>query len=125
MKILNSEEPYEEFENFLSGHISNGKLAFDGIFCVTDRLAHLVLNMLHKLHQRVPEDVQLIGFDGIHSFGDLNYLCSTIVQPVPEMAEMCVDLLLRENELMKPPLVCLPVTYAYGGTTREPAAQPF
>ena len=119
MKILENEESYDEFAKFLSEHIHDGKLAFDGIFCVTDRLAHLVLDMLHKLHQRVPEDVQLIGFDGVRAFGDIDYLCSTIVQPVPEMAEMCVDLLLRENELMKPPLVCLPVTYAYGETTRE------
>ena len=117
MEILDSEESYDKFEQFLSEHICDGKLTFDGIFCVTDRLAHFVLGMLQKLHQRVPEDVQLIGFDGVRSFGNIDYLCSTIVQPVPEMAEMCVDLLLRENELMKPPLVCLPVTYAYGGTT--------
>lgn len=119
MKILNDGESYEEFEKFLSQHICDGKLAFDGIFCVTDRLAHLVLNMLHKLHQRVPEDVQLIGFDGVRSFGDIDYFCSTIVQPVSEMAEICVDLLLRKNEFSKPPLICLPVTYAYGGTTLE------
>ena len=117
MKILENEESYEEFERFLSEHIHDGKLAFDGIFCVTDRLAHYVLNMLRRLNQRVPEDVQLIGFDGVRAFGNIDYLCSTIVQPVPEMAEICVDLLLRENELMKPPLVCLPVSYAYGGTT--------
>ena len=86
---------------------------------MTDRLACLVLKMLHKLGQRVPEDVQLIGFDGIRAFGTLDYHCSTIVQPVPEIAEMCVELLLRENMLVKPPLVCMPVTYAYGGTTLE------
>jgi Transcriptional regulators len=120
MKLLNDGDSYEEFERFLSEHISDGKLAFDGIFCVTDRLAYLILHSLRKLHQRVPEDVQLIGFDGIRAFGSIDYHCSTIVQPVPEMAEMCVDLLLRENMMAKPPLVCLPVTYAYGGTTLEP-----
>lgn len=119
MKILNDGDSYEEFEQFLSEHMSDGKLTFDGIFCVTDRLAYQISNTLRKLQQRVPEDVQLIGFDGIRSFGNMDYHCSTIVQPVPEMAEMCVDLLLRENMMMKPPLVCLPVTYAYGGTTLE------
>lgn len=119
MKILENNETYEEFEAFLSEHIRNGRLTFDGIFCVTDHLAYHVLNMLHKLNQRVPEDVQLIGFDGVRFFGNIDYICSTIVQPVPEIAEICVDLLLRENELAKPPLVCLPVTYAYGGTTLE------
>lgn len=121
MKILNDGDPYEEFEYFLADHIHNGKLSFDGIFCVTDHLACLILDTLRRLHQRVPQDVQLIGFDGTLAFGDIGYHCSTIVQPVPEIAEMCVDLLLRENLLAKPPLICLPVTYAYGGTTLEDA----
>ncbi len=121
LKILNDGDPYEDFETFLASRIHNGKLDFDGIFCVTDRLAYLILGTLRRLHQRVPEDVQLIGFDGIRAFGDVDYHCSTIVQPVPEISEMCVNLLLQENILAKPPLVCLPVTYAYGGTTLETA----
>lgn len=119
MKLLSDGDSYQEFERFLSEHIADGKLAFDGIFCVTDRLACLTINMLRRLNQRVPEDVQVIGFDGIRAFGNMDYHCSTIVQPVPEMAEMCVELLLQENMPVKPPLICLPVTYAYGGTTRE------
>lgn len=119
MKILNDGEPYGEFENFLKEHRINGKLSFDGIFCVTDTLAHSVIGMLAGLGLRVPEDVQVIGFDGTRHFGDQEYTCSTIVQPVPEIAEMCVELLLQESRQAKPPLICLPVTYAYGGTTRE------
>lgn len=119
MKILNDGEAYEKFETFLSDHMENGKLSFDGIFCVTDNLAHSILQTLCKMNQRVPEDVQVIGFDGTRHFGDKDYVCSTIVQPVPEIAEMCVELLLQDNMPVKPPLVCLPVSYAYGGTTRE------
>ena len=47
-------------------------------------------------------DVQVIGFDGIRFFGDKNYLCSTIVQPIPDIAKMCVRLLLDENWREKP-----------------------
>lgn len=119
MKILNDGEPYEEFETFLNDHMKNGKLSFDGIFCVTDALAYSVLQTLHKLNLKVPEDVQVIGFDGIRHFGDRDYVCSTIVQPVADIAEMCVELLLQDNMPVKPPLVCLPVSYAYGGTTAE------
>lgn len=119
MKILNDGDSYEEFEIFLANHITDGKLSFDGIFCVTDNLAFLVIKILKRLNLQVPKDVQVIGFDGIRRFGDLDYTCSTIVQPLPEMAEMCVELLLRENTQTKPPLVCLPVTYAHGGTTIE------
>ena len=119
LKILNDGEPYEEFETFLNDHMENGKLSFDGIFCVTDSLAYSVLQTLHKLNQKVPEDVQVIGFDGTRHFGDKEYVCSTIVQPVSDIAEMCVELLLQDNMSVKPPLVCLPVSYAYGGTTAE------
>ena len=119
MKILNDGESFEKFEEFLSDHVENGKLTFDGIFCVTDNLATDMIKILQKLNQKVPEDIQVIGFDGVRHFGDKDYVCSTIVQPAREIAEMCAELLLQESMLSKPPLVCLPVTYAYGETTLE------
>lgn len=119
MKIIDDGMPLEEFDEFLMNHIHNEKLSFDGIFCVTDNLAYHILKTLKRLHIKVPEDVQVIGFDGIRFFDDKDYVCSTIMQPVPEIAEMCVELLLQENMLAKPPLVCLPVSYVYGGTTKE------
>lgn len=120
MKILEDGSPITEFETFLKEHMHNGKLEFDGIFCVTDRIVYDICKVLEKMNIRVPEDVQLIGFDGIKNFGTDTYVCSTIVQPVDQIAEMCVEILLQDNITTKPPLVCLPVSYAYGGTTREP-----
>lgn len=121
MKILDENASMDEFESFLREHLHNGKLDFDGIFCVTDSIVINIRRILAKMGLRVPEDVQMIGFDGIREFGDGNFICSTIVQPVPEIAEMCVELLLQENMSTKPPLVCLPVSYAFGGTTKEAA----
>ncbi len=118
-KILHDGEPISEFEDFFRKHLSDGKLKFDGLFCVTDYIAYEVIKMLGKMDIRVPEDVQVIGFDGVQAFGSGDYFCSTIVQPVSDIAEMCVELLLQESMSTKPPLVCLPVTYAYGGTTKE------
>lgn len=123
MKIINDGESYQEFETFLAGHIKNGKLDFDGLFCVTDTLAYDILKTLARLGQNVPGDVQVIGFDGIKYFGNKDYACSTIVQPVSEIAEMCVELLTQENMPSKPPLVCLPVSYACGGTTKDRGKQ--
>lgn len=122
MKVINDGDSFEEFEAFFLDRIQEGRLAFDGIFCVTDNLAHSVINLLHRLGFGVPEDVQVIGYDGIRMFGDKEYICSTIVQPLQDMANMCVELLLQENSPVRPPLVCLPVSYAYGGTTREPGS---
>ncbi len=119
MKILDDGASLDEFELFLKEHLHDGKLDFDGIFCVTDRIVHDIRKVLETMNLRVPEDVQMIGYDGIQAFGSGDYICSTIVQPVAEIAEMCVELLLQENMTTKPPLVCLPVSYAKGGTTRE------
>lgn len=58
---------------------------------------------------RVPEDVQVIGFDGVQTFGDGDYFCSTIVQPIQDIADMCVELLLQENTSSNSPLACFPV----------------
>lgn len=119
MKIVREGESYDGFREFLAGKMQNGSMTLDGIFCMTDGLAYFVIQMLEGLGLKVPEDVQVIGFDGIRVFGDKNYLCSTIVQPVQEIAEMCVEQLLRDDRMEKPPLVCLPVTYGYGGTTLD------
>ena len=40
------------------------------------------------------------------------------VQPLEEIAEQCVGMVLEKEGAKMPALVCLPVTYAYGGTTR-------
>ena len=119
LKIIDDGTPYSAFEEFLQEHLHDGKLDFDGIFCVTDTLAHQIIGSLHRMGLRVPEDVQVIGYDGIRHFGDLDYTCSTIVQPVEEMAEVCVDLVLDKKEDAKAPsLICLPVHYSFGGTTK-------
>ena len=117
--MLNDGDSLSFFDQFLSEHITNGKLSFDGIFCVTDRIAYHVIKFLKRMQIRVPEDVQIIGFDGIRILGNSDYICSTIVQPIPEIAQMCIELLLQENLPAKPPLVCLPVSYAAGGTTKD------
>ncbi|MDE6676062.1 MAG: LacI family DNA-binding transcriptional regulator, partial [Acetatifactor sp.] len=117
MLILEDGESFDNFDAFLARHMEQNKLSFDGIFCVTDRVACYIVKVLRRMHLRVPEDVQVIGFDGIREFGYSEYMCSTIVQPVREIAQTCVDLLLRESTAARPLLMCLPVTYAYGGTT--------
>ena len=111
--------PYAEFEKFLTDHMENGKLAFDGLFTGTDMLAWMIIQTLKKMGLRVPEDVQVIGFDGIRTFGILDYVVSTIVQPVQEIAEACVSTVLSKHLSTVPSLICLPVKYAFGGTTKE------
>ncbi|MBQ6382282.1 MAG: LacI family DNA-binding transcriptional regulator [Clostridia bacterium] len=118
---VNDEDGIEAIYAFLDDHIRNGRLEYDGIFCNTDRLAFFVRRYLEQRGIRVPEDVQMIGYDGTRHFFTGDYVCSTIVQPVQQMAETAVRILLNEEQYRLSALVCLPVSYAAGGTTREPA----
>lgn len=116
---LNDSDDMEAFRAFLLSHCARERPDIDGIFCSTDLLAWRVRTMLTELGVSVPDDVQLIGFDGVRRFGAESLYCSTIVQPVREMAETCADLLLEKSHAHTPALICLPVSYAPGGTTRE------
>lgn len=110
-------------KDFLAGHKrSDSSLTFDGVFSHTDYHGYLFLKLLQKEGYRVPEDVQIIGFDGIRKFrypkGDL--FISSICQPIEELAEKCVEILIaRSNGQKAPPLTLLPVRYEYGGTTKK------
>ena len=107
----------EEILKFIDKNINNGKFNFDGIFCNNDTIATHVIEHLKQLKISIPEDVQIIGYDGIKRFGSDDYYCSTIKQPLREMAQAACDILLSEDKVKNSSLVCLPVTYCYGGTT--------
>lgn len=116
---LNDEDGMDPFFRYLEEHMADGKLEYDGIFCCTDHVAYRVMLKLRSMGVRVPEDVQIIGFDGIHVFDGDGFFVSTIVQPVKPLAEAAVSVLLSEDRSKLPALMCLPVSYAKGGTTKD------
>ena len=116
LRLGDSEEPLLQY---LESEIRNGKLPFDGIFCKTDWVAVRVRNYLEQKKIRVPEDVQIIGYDGVPDYNSGALPCSTIVQPIPLMAETAVNLILRDGESSAPVNICLPVHFAFGGTTNK------
>ncbi len=120
-KILNYIEPHpEDYFADVIKMIDEGQFDFDGIFCSTDRVAVQFKNVLEKKGFRVPDDVQIIGFDGIRDFFSDGYVCSTIVQPIDQMAKTAVRTLLNlDKNDNQPSLVCLPVRYEPGGTTKD------
>ena len=118
--VIPDTDGFRPFLNILKARIRDGKPDFDGIFCSTDKLAYVVLRMLKELGVSVPGQVQIIGYDGINMFGDPVMPCvSSICQPVREMAETAVSTLLSRGRPSMPTLICLPVTYRAGGTTRD------
>lgn len=117
--LLRDGDTEEPFYRFLDQHIHDGTLDYDGIFCNSDGLAVRVCEFLKERGIRIPEDVQIIGYDGIVDYATGRFGCSTIVQPIPEIAETAVKFLIHQQGALTPSNVTLPVYFASGGTTRE------
>lgn len=112
----------ESIREFVLQHqdVSSHTLDFDGVFANTDYQACVVIRILKEFGFDVPRDVQVIGFDGTKRFyPDNEYMVSTICQPLPEIAKRCVEMILNADTDPMPSLTLLPVSYEYGGTTRE------
>ena len=115
-------EVLDYMQAFLENHKNpDGTLTFDGVFAHTDYHGYLFIRLLRKQGYRVPEDVQLIGFDGIRQFGVENesLFVSSMCQPIKQLAEKCVEILVSPDRSSVPSLTLLPVTYEYGGTTKK------
>jgi hypothetical protein len=58
----------------------------DGVFAVSDLIAMGAMDGLRAHGLRVPEDVSIVGFDGIPEGGRPTYALTSFRQPVAEMA---------------------------------------
>lgn len=121
-KILDLVEPFESLEKscseFLEENMSNGKLLIDGIFFSTDIIAMRVKKIIESYGFSIPNDVKLIGYDGIKLVQELDYVVSSIRQPVDLMAKKCVDIIISLiNKQTVSEINYLPVEFVEGGTT--------
>lgn len=65
----------------------------DAAFCMSDTAAMGVMRALHDLRRRVPEDVSVLGVDGVDVDEFLTPRLSTVAQPVQEIARRSVEVL--------------------------------
>ncbi len=108
-----------EINQFLTVNRIDGKLRYDGIYASTDWLAMIILEQMEKIGIRVPEETQLVGHDGLRWMNRGDYMLSTIVQPVEEMAKTSVELVIKKIQGEEIDiLTMLPITFAAKGTTR-------
>lgn len=70
----------------------------DGIFASSDLIAAQVLQVCAKLGIRVPEDIKLVGFDDVNISSVTTPRITTIHQPIKEIAELTMDLLVSAEE---------------------------
>lgn len=75
----------------------------DGIFAASDTSAIGTIKALHMLGKKVPEDIAIIGFDGIMMSVATTPELTTIAQPIYELGEKATTLLVQliEKEPVK------------------------
>lgn len=66
----------------------------DAVFAVSDIMAFGVLDALRLAGLRVPDDIAVVGFDGLPQAGRPIYDLTTLEQPLPAMIGRALDLLL-------------------------------
>jgi DNA-binding LacI/PurR family transcriptional regulator/signal transduction histidine kinase len=84
---------------------------FDALVCMNDRMALGALDVLREAGMRVPEDVAVVGFDGIEEGRYVTPPLTTVTQPLHEIGCSAVDALLDLMDGRKPRdrvLTCVP-----------------
>ena len=90
----------------------------DGVFASSDVIAAQTLQVCSKMHISVPGQMKIIGFDDVSIAQLTTPKLTTIHQPIKEMAESAVDLLLNAAEgKMVAKKTVLPVQLIERGTT--------
>lgn len=92
----------------------------DGIIACNDMTAVSVYKVLQKRGYRVPEDIQIIGFDGVKFGRFLTPELTTVAQPIKEMGKCAVQMILGTvKELPRDREMKFPVMLIKGETTKN------
>lgn len=70
----------------------------DGLFCLNDDMAIGAYRELRDQGLRIPEDVRIVGCDGIEDGQYLDSPLTTVVQPVQEMCRLAWEVMLQRME---------------------------
>ena len=89
----------------------------DGIFVSDDLTAILTMKIAHQLELNIPEDLKIIGYDGTSFIENFFPQLTTIRQPIDEIANLIVDILLKKIKGEKTSKdYILPISLLLGGS---------
>lgn len=92
----------------------------DGIIACNDMTAVSVYKVLQKRGYRVPDDIQIIGFDGVKVGRFLTPELTTVAQPIKEMGKCAVQMILGTvKELPRDREMKFPMMLIKGETTKN------
>ena len=91
---------------------------FDSVFVSNCTLAHILLNKLKNQNIKIPEEVQIVSYDGEFD-NNIFFKTTTLQQPIEEMAKKCMELLIKliNNETDVDKLSVFDCQFIKGATT--------
>lgn len=92
---------------------------YDTVFCWTDIVAHKVHSEIVAQGLRIPQDVQLIGFDGLTINNIFDYKLTTIDQQIRNLGNVAIGNLIDLIDEKKVDDVYLKCKFVEGNTTRK------
>ena len=73
-------------------------IQYSAVICANDLMALGVMNALKELAYRIPDDVQVMGYDNMFFSQYMAPALSTIQHPIIEMGRTAADLMLQAVE---------------------------
>ncbi|RED56310.1 LacI family DNA-binding transcriptional regulator [Cohnella lupini] len=88
---------YDEYEQLVSSMFREHP-DIDGVFASSDIIAAQVLKECYRIGKSVPEDMKIVGYDGIQLGQLITPGITTIKQPTKEIGKMAVRLIIEQIE---------------------------
>jgi LacI family transcriptional regulator len=86
---LKPQDGYEGIKKIL------GNNDIDAVFCASDELAMGVINALRDMGRKVPEEIDVVGFDNIYSAAYFYPKLTTVEQPMYDMGSVGMRMLIK------------------------------
>ena len=120
-------EPWMGDWSPMSGYLIGREIArredVTAVYCANDEMAFGLIRALHEAGRRVPEDVSVVGFDGIQ-LSEFSYPpLTTVRQDFDRLGHELMRLLLEQlsgTAQQSPPRVVVPTQLLVRGTTAPP-----
>ncbi|MCL6573452.1 MAG: LacI family transcriptional regulator [Bacillus sp. (in: Bacteria)] len=110
------EDPIKDPTAFLINFLNKHK-DVDGVFVENDFLALELVQLANEKGINVPNQLSIIGYDGIQTFSPVRPMLSSIRQPVELIGRSLVDLLIKRIKGISVDPVIFPVKFKKGDTT--------
>jgi DNA-binding LacI/PurR family transcriptional regulator len=122
VSILYGDYSYQSGRDCLAKWLQNNP-APDAIICSNDTMAIGVIDEARENHNiHIPNDMSIVGFDGITSSAWQSYQITTIKQPVEKLVKAAVEILLEhiENPNSPPEVRVLTGALIKGNSVKRP-----